>query len=632
METEKFLKILARQYPTERSVITELVNTQAILNLPKGTEHFITDIHGEYEQFTHVLRNGSGSIWQKIEDVFGNAETEDVKKDLATLIYYPSERLEYIRSRVKNIDNWYTVAIHRLVQMVKRVSSKYTRSHVRKMMSRDFAYIIEELITEKEELDDKKAYYNAIIHTVLSVGAAEQLIVAMCRLIQCLVIYRLHIIGDIYDRGPAPSMIMDVLMEHHSVDIQWGNHDIVWMGAAAGQRACIATVLRTSVHYHTMDVLEDAYGINLRPFVTFALRTYQGTDRERLHHAAVIMQYKLEGQLIKQYPEFGMERRRFLETIDAALATVTIDGKEWQLNSIDFPTIDSADPYKLSADEQEVMNRLVSSFVHCEKLQNHVRFLFENGSLYKVYNGNLLYHGCVPLAADGTFAQVNVFGKTCSGKALFDELERWARKGFFAKPGSKEKKKGEDILWYLWTGPYSPVFGKDRMTSFERVYVDDKTAHHETKNTYYNKLEDSSVIDAILTEFGLDTNSAHIVNGHVPQKVKKGETPIKCGGKLLIIDGGFASAYHETTGIAGYTLVSNSHGMKLVVHKKFESIQAAIFNQSDIISDTITVETFPSRRYMRDTEPGKEMQEHVANLEQLLEAYRAGTISPVSEL
>ena len=632
MKTEKFLKILARQYPTERSVITELVNIQAILNLPKGTEHFLTDIHGEYEQFTHVLRNGSGSVFQKIDEVFGNSETEETKKDLATLIYYPSERLEYLRTKIKNLDDWYMVTIHRLVLMIKRVSSKYTRSHVHKMMPKEFAYIIEELITEKEELDDKKAYYNAILRTVLDVGSAVELIIAMCKLIQNLVIHHLHIIGDIYDRGPAPTMIMDVLMQYHSVDIQWGNHDIVWMGAAAGQRACIATVLRTSVRYRTLEVLEDAYGINLTPFVTFALRTYTGSDGDRMHHAAVIMQYKLEGQLITQYPEFNMSRRLFLDTIDTEAHTIVIEGKTRQLNSTDFPTIDPANPYKLSPDEQEVINRLVSSFMHCEKLQRHVRFLFENGSLYKIYNGNLLYHGCVPLDENGDFAKVKIFGKKFAGKALFDELESWARKGYFAKPGSKDKKRGEDILWYLWTGPYSPVFGKDRMTSFERLYIDDTESHIEVKNAYYRFLEDHRIIDRIITEFGLDPKSAHIINGHVPQKVKKGETPIKCDGKLLIIDGGFAAAYHETTGIAGYTLVSNSHGIKLVVHKKFENMQSAICNQTDIISDTITVEIFPHRKYVSDTEEGKEMKEHVANLTLLLDAYRTGKISPVSKV
>ena len=628
-QPEKYLKILARQYPTERSVITELVNTQAILNLPKGTEHFLTDIHGEYEQFNHVLRNGSGSIWQKIEEVFGDSETEAAKKDLATLIYYPSERLEIIRTHEKNLDDWYAVTLHRLVLMMRRVSSKYTRSHVRKMMPPDFSYIIEELITEKEEISDKRAYYNAIIRTIIRMGAAEPLIVTFCGLIQKLVIYRLHIIGDIFDRGSGPHLIMDKLMDYHSVDIQWGNHDIVWMGAAAGQAACIANVLRMAVYYNTLEVPEDAYGINLTPFVTFSLRTYTGTDKERMLHAATIMQAKLEGQLIVKHPEFGMDGRLFLDSLDVEQGSIRIEGKEWKLNSFDFPTIDKKHPYELSGEEQEVMNRLISSFIHCEKLQKHIRFLFAEGSLYKVYNGNLLYHGCVPLAPDGSFAKVDIYGKECSGKALYDELEFWARRGYFAKPGSKEKKKGEDILWYLWSGPYSPMFGKSRMASFESIFIDAPAARTEIKNTYYSKLEDCTIINRILTEFGLDTASSHIINGHVPQQVKKGETPIKCGGKLLIIDGGFAAAYHAATGIAGYTLVSNSRCMRLVVHKKFENMQSAICNETDIISDTITVETFPQRRYMSDTEPGKAMKEHVADLEQLLDAYRSGTI-PVS--
>lgn len=625
-KTEKYLQILARQYPTVRSVIAELVNTEAILNLPKGTEHFLTDIHGEYEQFNHVLRNASGSVWQKIEEVFGDTETEEVKKDLATLIYYPAERLEIIRLRGGDLDVIYTEILHRLILMLKRVSSKYTRSRVRKMMNNDFAYIMEELITEKEEIDDKKAYYSSILNTVVQIGAAEDMIISFCELIQHLVIYHLHIIGDIFDRGPHPALILDTLMNYHSLDIQWGNHDLVWMGAASGQSACIANVLRMSVRYNTLEVLEDSYGINLTPFVTFALRTYGGTDKERLWHAATVLQYKVEGQTIMRRPEFQMNHRLFLETLDLEAGTVTIEGKTWQLNSTDFPTIDKNNPYALSEEEESVMNRLVSSFLHCEKLQRHVRFLFEKGNMYKVYNGNLLCHGCIPLNADGTFVKLNITGKEVSGKDLFDEFELWARKGFFEKSGSDAKKFGEDMIWYLWTGPLSPVFGKNRMTSFERTYILDKESHTETKNPYYKFLDDKAVVENILREFGLDPDSSHIINGHVPQKVKKGETPVKCGGKLLIIDGGFAAAYHATTGIAGYTLVSNSRCMKLVVHKKFESMLSAITNETDIISDTITVETFPRRKFMKDTEPGKQLLEHSEDLKKLLEAYRNGEI------
>ncbi|MCI1209000.1 MAG: fructose-1,6-bisphosphatase [Treponema sp.] len=625
-ESEKYLKILARQYPSERAVITELVNLQAILSLPKGTEHFLSDIHGEYEQFNHVLKNGSGSIRQKIEEVFGSSETEAVKRSLATLIYYPQERLEIIRGKEPDIDDWYSVTLHRLVLMMRRVSSKYTRSHVRKMMPSDFSYLIEELITEKEEISDKRAYYDEIIHTVIRVGAAEPLIITLCNLIQALVIAHLHIIGDIFDRGPGPHIILDTLMKYHSVDIQWGNHDLVWMGAAAGQTACIANVVRLSVHYSNLDVLEEGYGINLTPLVTFAIRRYGGSGNDSILRAVSMIQFKLEGQLIKKYPEFNMQNRLFLDKIDKKNGIVTIDGKEWKLNSVDFPTLDTAAPYKLTDEERDVVQRLKNSFTHCEKLQKQIRFLYANGNLYKVYNGNLLYHGCMPLDVNGNFARVTLFGKKYSGKELYDVLEKWARTGYFAEPQSKEKTKGEDILWYLWTGPWSPVFGKDKMAVFEAMYIDDTSARIETKNTYYNLVEDETVVDRILSEFGLDRTTAHIINGHVPQEVRKGETPVKCGGKLLIIDGGFSAAYHEKTGIAGYTLVSNSRGMRLVVHEKFETTADAIQSEKDIVSDTITVETFPKRKYVGDTETGRAIKSHIGDLEKLLEAYHSGTI------
>lgn len=643
-KAKKYLKILSCQYKTERDVITELVNTQAILNLPKGTEHFLTDIHGEYEQFNHVLKNGSGSIWQKIDEVFGLSESEETKKELATLIYYPQERLELIKNRTagsnrsgnKKLNDWYAVTLHRLVLMLRRVSSKYTRSYVRKQIPQEFSYIIEELITEKEEISDKKAYYSSIIQTIIRIGAADEFITTFCNLIQELVIYHLHIIGDIFDRGPYPHLIIDKLMAYHSVDIQWGNHDIVWMGAAAGSWACIATVLRLCAKYKNLEVLEDGYGINLTPFVTFAYKTYGNTlnngssaDDKNLLHAAAMLQFKLEEQLILSHPEFKMQNRLFLETIDVKKGQVTIDGKTYKLNNTDFPTLDIKNPYELTDEEKEIMNRLCSSFRHCEKLQKQVRFLYEKGSIYKIYNGNLLYHGCVPLNSEGNFASMNVYGKELSGKALYDELEIWARKGFLAKPNSTEKQKGCDILWYLWTGPVSPMFGKDRMATFERMYLEEEEPKIEHKNTYYEQLENSEIIKKIFDEFGIDWNSGHIINGHVPQKVKKGETPVKCGGKLLIIDGGFSAAYHAATGIAGYTLVSNSRGIRLVVHKKFENALSAITNETDIISDTITVETFSKRKYISDTEPGKELIEHVKDLEDLLAAYRDGSIIPV---
>ncbi|WP_298533378.1 fructose-1,6-bisphosphatase [uncultured Treponema sp.] len=630
MYSEKFLRVLSRQYPTERAVISEIVNLQAILSLPKGTEHFLTDIHGEFQQFSHVLRNGSGSIRTKIEEVFGNTETASTKRALATLIYYPKEKLEIVRQTEKGEDlkDWYTVTLHRLVAMLRRVSSKYTRSKVRKIMPEDFAYVIEELITEKEELSDKQAYYNSILQTVIRIGAAEALIEALCNMIQTLVIDHLHIIGDIFDRGPGPHQILDKLIHYHSLDIQWGNHDVVWMGAAAGSKICIANVVRLCARYNNLDVLEEGYGINLTPLVTFCMKAYGHMDRHAVHKAISIIQFKLEDAMIRQNPEFEMDKRLILDKINWEKGTITIDGKEWPLNSTnlnnDFPTIDRKNPAKLNEDEIMVMNRLAYSFMHCEKLQNHVKFLYKKGNLYKVFNGNLLYHGCMPLDSEGKFLKVNIFGKEFSGKALYDELEVWARKGYFSKPGSKEKERGESILWYLWTGPKSPLFGKDKMACFENMFIEDKAASKEHKNHYYDEVEDVATVEAILTEFGLDPKTAHIINGHVPQEVKKGDSPIKCGGKLLIIDGGFAAAYHEKTGIAGYTLVCNSYGLRLVVHEKFTSCDQMIATDSDIVSDTITVEKFPSRHYVADTDRGLEIKEQIQELEDLLELYRRG--------
>ena len=635
MKNDRYLNILARQYPTEQSVITEIVNLQAILALPKGTEHFLTDIHGEFEQFSHVLRNGSGSIRTKIDEVFGNTETSAVKRSLATLIYYPKEKLEIAKQTEDDIDDWYTVTLHRLVAMLRRVSSKYTRSKVHKAMPEDFSYVIEELITEKEEIKDKQAYYNEILQTVIRIGAAEQLIEALCNMIQHLVIDHLHIIGDIFDRGPGPHQILDTLEKYHSVDIQWGNHDVVWMGAASGSKICNANVVRLCARYNNLDVLEEGYGINLTPLVTFCMKTYGKMDRLAVHKAILMIQLKLEDQLIRENPEFEMDRRLILDKIDFDRKTIKIDGKEWQLNvkdfAVDMPTVDRKNPAKLSDDESAVLNRLVYSFTHCEKLQSHVRFLFRKGNLYKVFNGNLLYHGCMPLDENGKFLKVKIYGKEVSGKALYDELEHWARKGYFAKVGSKEKEKGENILWYLWTGPKSPLFGKEKMACFENMFIDDKEASREHKNHYYDEVEDEETVNSILKEFSLDTKTAHIINGHVPQEVKKGDSPIKCGGKLLIIDGGFAAAYHEKTGIAGYTLVCNSYGMRLVVHEKFTSCEQVIATDSDIVSDTIQVEKFTSRHHVADTDRGIVLKEQIAELEELLDAYRKGVRFSSSE-
>lgn len=639
-----YIKSLSKQYANAAAASTEIINLQAILNLPKSTEHFLTDLHGEYESFNHVIKNGSGSVRRKIDEEFGMTMTDKDKRSLATLIYYPEEKLEIVQQTEDNIDDWYKITLHRLVQMTKRVCSKYTRSKVRKALPKEFAYVIEELITEKAELQNKEAYYNEIIHTIIRIGSAPDFIIALADLIQRMVIDHLHIVGDIYDRGPGPHIIMDTLRKYHSVDIQWGNHDVVWMGAAAGSRACIANVIRFSARYGNLSILEEGYGINLIPLATFALDTYGDSDTsvfrpkydedydtsslkldEKMHKAISIIQFKLEGQLIMAHPEWGMESRLLLDKIDLDNKRINIDGKWYDLIDGFFPTLDMEDPYRLSPEEDELMLKIRSAFMHCEKLQKHVRFLFNKGSLYKVYNSNLLYHGCVPMDDEGNFKSVDVYGEKYSGKALYDVLERYARKGYYSR-NADERKKGRDIMWYIWAGPNSPVFGKDKMATFERYFIADTETHKETKCSYYRLLEDERVIGNILKEFGQHPDYSRIVNGHVPVEVKKGATPIHCGGKLLVIDGGFSKAYQGKTGIAGYTLVSNSHGMRLVAHKPFESAEAAISSEADIVSDEIVVETYSMRRRVADTDIGADIREQISQLEDLLAAYRNGII------
>lgn len=641
----KYLKSLAKQFPNIAAAATEIINLNSILNLPKGTEHFLTDIHGESEQFNHVLKNGSGSIRRKIDQEFGNTLSNKDKKSLATLIYYPVEKLEIVTREEDNLEDWYKITLHRLVQVTRRVSSKYTRSKVRKALPKDFLYVIEELITEKSEIEDKEAYYNEIIHTIIRIERAPEFIVALSHLIQRLVIDHLHIVGDIYDRGPGPHIILDTLRSYHSVDIQWGNHDVVWMGAASGHLACIANIVRMSAKYGTLDTLEEGYGINLIPLATFAMETYADVNCDafaikfntdyntkdlsldmKMHKAMTIIQLKLEGQIIKRRPDFGMEDRLLLDKISYDDNSVTIDGVIYEMRDTQFPTIDASNPYELTKEEEEVMERIRQAFLRCEKLQSHIRFMFAKGSLYKVHNSNLLYHGCVPMEKDGSFSKVNVYGKQYSGKALYDVLDSYARKGYYSTPDMGEKLKGQDILWYIWSGPKSPVFGKDKMTTFERYFIADKQSHTEIKNDYYRFLDDEEIMNKILTEFGLDTKKSHIINGHVPVELKKGETPIKCGGKLLIIDGGFSKAYQEKTGIAGYTLVSNSHGMRLVAHEPFFSTESAILNESDIFSDSTIVETSLDRQNVSDTDIGVELQDSIYHLEYLLEAYKEGIV------
>lgn len=640
-----YLKALSKQYPTVASACTEIINLQAILNLPKGTEHFLTDIHGEYEQFQHVLKNGSGSVRHSIDEEFGNTLSNKDKKSLATLIYYPVEKLDIVAEKEENLEDWYKITLHRLVQITKHVASKYTRSKVRKALPKEFSYVIEELITEKPDISDKEMYYNEIINTIIRIGSAPDFITAICQLIQRLVVDHLHILGDIYDRGPGPHIIMDSLIKYHSVDIQWGNHDIVWMGAACGHMACIATVIRMAVRYGNLSILEEGYGINLIPLATFAMETYAysncdafeikyNTDYNtkdlsldtRIHKAISIIQFKLEGQIIKLHPEFEMEDRLLLDKIDYEKGTIMCYGKEYPMKDTDFPTVDPENPYWLTAEELAVMQRIQMSFLKSEKLQKHIRFLYTNGGLYKIYNSNLLYHGCMPLDENGKFLKLTLEGNEYSGRELFDVLDNYTRKAYYEKNDTKGMRKAQDYIWYIWAGPKSPLFGKDKMSTFERYFIEDKETHKETKNTYYSLLNNRETIDMIIEEFGLDVKKTHIVNGHVPVELTKGESPIKCDGKLLIIDGGFSKAYQAKTGIAGYTLISSSHGMKLVAHELFESREEAIKNESDIISDTEDVEVFPTRRRVAQTDIGVELSESISQLELLLQAYRDGVL------
>ena len=641
----RYLERLSELYPTIAKASTEIINLQAILNLPKGTEHFLTDIHGEYEAFSHVLKNGSGSVRRKIDEVFGNTMSGRDKQSLATLIYYPKEKMERIKKTEENMEDWYKITLYRLIEVCKNAAGKYTRSKVRKALPPEFAYVIEELITVRPEVSDKESYYSSIIATILQIRRAEPFIIALSKLIQRLTVDHLHIVGDIFDRGPGPHIIMDKLMRYHSVDIQWGNHDILWMGAAAGQRGCIANVIRICARYGNLDILEDGYGINLLPLATFAMNTYgedpcecfqlkgdrnQATAEAqleiRMHKAMSVIQFKVEGQTIKNNPGFHMESRNLLHRIDYEKGTIDIDGKIYTFLDQNFPTIDPKRPYALTKDEEDIMERLERAFLNCGKLQEHMRFLLNKGGLYKVYNGNLLYHGCVPLEEDGSMKKVRIYGRSYQGKSLYEALESYVRKGFYAVD-DKERERGKDMMWYIWLHENSPLFGKDKMATFERYFLADKETHKEKKNPYYRMLEEEKIVNAILREFGLNETGSHIINGHVPVKTKNGESPIKCNGKVLVIDGGFSRAYQKETGIAGYTLIYNSYGLILAAHEAFESTEAAIEKESDIHSDSVVVKRVLERKRVGDTDIGKDLKEQIRDLEMLLESYRSGRIA-----
>ena len=649
-EELRYLKLLAREYPTVQAASTEIINLQAILNLPKGTEHFISDIHGEYEAFLHILNSCSGVIKEKIDDVFASSMPKTERDQLATLIYYPQEKLELIARREPDPDEWYRITLHRLIEVCRLVSSKYTRSKVRKALPKDYAYIIDELLHTHWEETDKKEYFENIISTILSIGRAPSFITALCQVIKRLAVDHMHIVGDLFDRGPRADIILDSLMDYHSVDIQWGNHDILWMGAASGSRTLVATVLSNSIHYNNLEVIETGYGISLRPLSIFANEVYQncdthrfavkltGEDKEhvsqkdqllsaRMHKAITVILFKLEGQKILRHPEYAMEDRLLLDKIDYAGRCITIGGITYPLEDCDFPTVDPADPYTLTEEEEQVIDQLTASFRRSEKLQKHVRFLYSKGSMYLCYNGDLLFHGCIPMTEDGRLMSFTIGGKERSGRDFLNYAEKAARKAYYDAPGSPERQNGMDFLWWLWAGRNSPIFGRDRMTTFERRLIKDESAWTEPKNAYYALYQDPAVCDMLLGEFGLEGPHCHIINGHIPVKAKKGESPIKGGGKLIVIDGGFCKAYQPTSGIAGYTLIFNSWCFRIVSHQPFAGRQDAIENDHDIGNSSDVFERLSSRMRISQTDIGRTLQAQSDDLCRLLEAYRSGAVT-----
>ena len=644
----KYLKLLSRKYSSVSEASAEIINLKAILNLPKGTEHFLSDIHGEYEPFVHVLKNASGVVKRKIEELFGNSMIESERRRLATIVYYPEQKLDLIEKEEtqEEIEDFYRITIHRLIELLRYASSKYTRSKVRKFLPEDFRYIIEELLHPDSTSPHKDEYYKSIVDNIIEIDRARVFIIEVSKAIQKLVIDRLHIVGDIYDRGPRPDIIMDTLINYHNVDIQWGNHDILWMGAAAGEKVCVANAIRISARYANLDIVEDIYGINILPLATFALEAYKEdpctefmpkisddeastTERSliaKMHKAISIIQFKLEAEIIKRRPEFEMDHRLLLDKVNYEEGTIELKGKTYKLKDNNFPTIDPKNPYKLTPREEMVIEKLATSFENSDKLQKHVEFLFSKGSIYLKTNGNLLVHGCVPLTEDGDFMSMKIDNKLYKGKELMDKMESYIRKGYFLDKKNLEKEYGKDMMWYLWTGKCSSLFGKDDMTTYERYFIAEKETHKENKNPYYTLREEDEVLKKIFDEFDLDFESGHIINGHVPVKSKNGESPAKAGGRILAIDGGFSRAYQGKTGISGYTLIYNSQMMQLVSHEPFSSAEDAIINENDILSTSIIVERRVERMFVRDTYDGMKIQQEINDLKLLLLAYKKGLI------
>lgn len=644
---DRYLKLLSEKFPSISKAATEIINLEAILSLPKGTEHFLSDLHGESKAFKHVLKNASGVIRRKVDEVFGMSMREADKNELCSLIYYPEEKLQLIKEKETDLDDWYRITIHQIVAVARVVSVKYTRSKVRKLLPPDFAYVIEELLHESVTEADRHEYYNAVINSIVKIKRSEELIIAICNLIHSLVIDKLHIVGDIYDRGPGAGRIMEMLCDYHDFDIQWGNHDIEWMGAAAGNAALIATVLRVSIRYANVETLEEDYSINLLPLANLAIDTY-GNDpctqfltndfennprltrsamlMARMHKAISIIQFKLEGQIIKRHPEYHMEDRLLLDKINPETGTIKIGDKEYPLLDTYLPSIDWNDPYKLCPGEQLVMEQLMHSFRHSEKLQKHLRCLYQRGSLFLVQNNCLLYHAAIPLNEDGSFKEVEVAGKTVKGKELMKRIDRIIRRAYFAPVGSEQRNDSLDYMWYLWCGQDSPLYNKDKMTTFERYFVDDKDVYKEVKGSYFVLANQKETCKNILKEFGLDPSKSRIINGHVPVRTLKGESPVRAEGLRLVIDGGFSKPYQKTTGIAGYTLIYNSHGIQLVEHESFVSIHEALKNGTDIHS-RVALEEFKNHRMLvRDTDQGQEIANQIEDLQKLLMAYRHGLI------
>ena len=645
-KTLKYLNMLSRIYPTTQSVSTEIINLRAILNLPKGTEHYVSDIHGEYEGFRHILRNASGSVRRKIDQALSDYVSAADRDALAALVYYPELKLRDLRHKGLLTREWYTITLRQLVKVCKITISKYTRSKVRKMLPKDFEYIISELMTTGSKDFNKEDYFGQIIQSIIDIDAADKFIIALCHLVQDTVIDKLHVVGDIYDRGDSPHLVMDELEKQRYVDIQWGNHDILWMGAAAGNLCCIANAVRICLRYNNYDFLEDGYGINMRPLSLFALETYgsdpcaqfqpklsqsDGTDPHsvaviaRMHKAISIIQFKLEGQAAMAHPEYRMEDRLLLDKLDLENGTVRVGEETFPLLDLNFPTVDPNDPYALTIGEQRVIEGLHSSFLNCEKLQRHIDFLYKKGSMYRYYNNVLLFHGCIPMEPDGSFSELEVYGVHCKGRSLFDRCEELVRQGRYSKDKAK-RERGADFMWYLWCGSKSPLFGKDKMATFERYFIADKKTHKETSDPYFTLAYSREYSDRVLEEFGITDPEAVIVNGHIPVKIKKGENPIKVPGRLVIIDGGMSKAYQSVTGIAGYTLVSNSHEMYLSEHEPFCSVAETVQDNRDMQSQMIRVKTYPQRVTIADTDDGREIAGRIADLEMLLEAYRSGAV------